>query len=286
VSERALVVGADGLIGSALAGALARAGTPALATTRRREHAGADRLFLDLADKPQKWPRLEEVSVAYLCAGATSVEKCERDPAGTARVNVAGTLALAQRLRALGAFVVFLSTNIVFDGSSARARATDEPSPRSEYGRQKLAVERGLLRAAPPAAVVRLTKVLGPKPPLFMGWLERLRAGRAVEPFADKVMAPVPLPFAVDALLRVGGKRLAGVTQVSGPEDASYADIARFLAKNAGVDSALVRPVAARGEKLAPALAPAHTALDTSRLQGELGMNPPDIWSTIAWSIS
>jgi dTDP-4-dehydrorhamnose reductase len=284
--EVVLIVGADGMIGSALAQALPKAGWSLLETTRRPESAGGRRLFFDLSEPAAPVPLPDPPSLAFLCAGVTSVEACERDPKATEKINVTHTLMLARRLIGLGTRIVFLSTNIVFNGSKPQAGIDDEPDPKSEYGRQKLAVERELLGLDGSSAVVRLTKVLGPRPPLFMEWVRRLRAGQAIEPFRDKVMAPVPLPFVVDVLLRLGERGPGGILQVSGPRDVTYYEIAAHIAGQVGADPGLVRPIDGKGKVLAAGLAPVHTTLDTRRLRAEFGLEPPDIWPTIEWSLT
>ncbi len=72
-------------------------------------------------------------------AAWTDVDGAEADPLGAARVNVEGT----RNVVALGAPVVYFSTDYVFDGQKGEPYVeSDEPSPVSEYGRTKLGGER------------------------------------------------------------------------------------------------------------------------------------------------
>jgi len=280
-----LIVGADGMIGRALADVLTTDGHAVFATTRRPGAAGPRRIPLDLSADPSTAALPESVSVAYLCAAVTSVQQCERDPEGTAKVNVDHTLALARRLTDQGARVVFLSTNIVFDGRQDFAKPEDATAPHSAYGRQKLAVEQGLLRLNRAHSIVRLTKVLGPKPALLLDWVRRLQAGEPIEAFRDKVMSPVPLSFVTEVLRRLGDGTHGGIFQVSGPRDVTYVEIALHLAARVGAPASLVRPVDGRAKLLEASLAPDHTTLDTGRLERDLGMRPPDVWQTIDGSL-
>ena len=109
-----LVVGGDGLIGRALTAAL---GSGARSTSRR---AGAE-LYLDLAQPGAFHP--PAVDTAWLCAGVARIAEVEADPSGSAAVNVEGSVSLAERLIAAGSFVVYLSTNLVFDGGTPVVRA-------------------------------------------------------------------------------------------------------------------------------------------------------------------
>jgi len=280
--ETALVIGSDGSIGRALTEELRGAGKAVAETTRRRALPfSADRTFLDLNDDMSCWEPPGDVAVAYLCAGVSSLERCRVVPRESARVNVDHTVALAERLVARGTFVVFPSTNLVFDGTRPHRRAEDPVCPRTEYGRQKADAERRLLALGESVAVVRLSKVLGPAVPLLSSWVLALRNNRVVHPFSDVVFSPVPLTFTVQLLRRIGELRLPGVVQISGTEDITYEQVARRAAERIGVCHRLVRPVTSNEAGVCLEAVPSHTTLDTTRLRAELFVEPPDVWSTV-----
>ena len=265
------------MIGRALADRFARENAPILRTVLCPE-AGAE--SLDLARDAATWTPPAPISVGYLCAAVTSQEYCRRHPRESRAVNVEGTLALARTLAAAGAGVVFLSSNLVLDGSAAFQRADAPLSPQCEYGRQKAEVERQL-RERPRACVVRLTKVLGPKAPLLAAWAAALGAGQPVRPLADMRMAPVPVGFAVEVLRRLAAARLEGVVQVSAAEDITYEQAARHIARRLDAAQSLVQPLTVAASGLDLEHVPAHTTLDTTRLRTELGLTPPDVWAAV-----
>lgn len=268
MTARPLVVGGDSLLGSALVDSLAGSD----ATSRRQ---GAGSRYLDLAAAAESWEIPHEVSVAFLCAAVTGERACSADPAASRSVNVEATCHLAERLLGRGAFVVFPSTSLVFDGSMVRSRIEDAVRPRTEYGRQKAEAEAALRALGDSVAVVRLTKILSPTPALLQGWVDRLVRNEQIDPFDDMVMAPVSLRHAVHALRLVADRRLAGLSQVSASRDVSYADVGRHLAKRLGVALDLVQPSRARDAGLPEAMRPRHTCLDTSLLE-RAGLETPD----------
>lgn len=279
-SNVSFVVGADGTIGSTLASTLAKLGWPVLGTTRRRTTISVDRPFLDLSEDafPHELPK--RPGVAYLCAGVTKLAACRRDPVGTARINVDGVGRLVQRLVAQGAFVVYISSNQVFDGTSPQ-QAPDLPySPCTEYGRQKAAAERLVSQWGDAVAIVRLTKVLGAES-LLSNWAKALKKKQPISPFSDMTVAPVPLATVVSVLSLVGQGRRSGVWQVSGERDVSYAEAARLGAKVLGVDESLVKPIQAADSGLCLEPVPTYTSLSIERLKSELGMAPPPVEWTI-----
>jgi dTDP-4-dehydrorhamnose reductase len=275
VNRPLLIIGGDGQLGQVLA-RLGRAEQQEVISTSRRP--GAD-LFLDLATQPAEWPLPPSPDAAVICAGVTSLEACRKDPAGTQRINVDQTLALIERLTAQGTFVVFLSTNLVYDGTRPHRRADEPPCPRTEYGAQKARVEAALQKLGSAAAVVRLTKVVHPDWPLLTSWRSALQQQRIIEPFLDFRCAPVGLAAAAQVILRVASDRRAGLWQVSGERDISYAEIAARLIERERWNPELLRPRSGRG-LLAEEL-PEHTTLESSHTRQELGLDWPDVTATI-----
>ena len=276
-----LVVGADGVIGRALASRLTLDGAPPLVTTRRAETVTDTRLYLDLADDLSGWLPPAGISVAYLCAAVSSQERCRAEPHHTAMVNVHNTVRLARKLSEAGAFVIFPSTSLVFDGSVPFRKANDATCPLTEYGRQKALAEALLRDRDGLFAVVRFTKVLWPDVPLLRGWARSLTKGEPVHPLSDMVMAPLSVDFAVEVLACVAENRTPGIIQVSGPTDISYDQVARHIAIGIGASQDLVQPVTSGQAGINIEAVPPNTTLDTTRLHQEYDKSPPDVWSTI-----
>jgi dTDP-4-dehydrorhamnose reductase len=270
VKTPVLVVGADGLIGGALTRHLMGQGTPVAATALlETDFPGTLRFDLTAGS----WPALPRAGAAVLCAAVTSQEQCRRDPVGTRQLNVVQTLKLARELIAADTFVVFISTNLVFDGSRPRHQPDAPCSPRTEYGRQKADVERALAEWPDRTAVVRLTKVFHPKLPLLQKWRQELSAGREVNAFSDYVCSPIHLAGVLAGLARVALEHRPGVWQFSGPADVSYATLAQMVARTCGAAVSLVRSGPAPPDAVEHL--PRHTTLDTQRARAELGLDFP-----------
>lgn len=231
-------------------------------------------MFLDLAQPPDEISLpFSGIGTAIMCAAVTSQSLCELEPTATRRVNVEHTVALARQLVRSGMFVIFLSSNCVFDGETPQVRADTACCPISEYGRQKAQAEEQLLALGDRVAVVRLGKVLAPEAALLRGWVSQLIVGKPVHPFSDAVMAPVSADFAVDVVRRVCATLQMGVTQVSASQDITYEQAARFLAERLSASPDLIQPVTYRTAGIAHM--PRHTTLDSAGL-GRLGLSQPD----------
>jgi dTDP-4-dehydrorhamnose reductase len=268
-----LVIGADGLVGSALMTHLAASGRKVLGTTRRRDRAGPAMSLLDLAEPPSDWQIPRRVSVAYICAAMARVDDCLRDPKLSRRVNAEAPIALSHRLADSGAFIVLFSSNRVLSGDVAFENAAAPHSPTTEYGRQKAAAERGVLALGERGGVLRLTKIAETMLPLLTRWRKELRTGKPVTPFSDMCVSPVPLTLAVAAAARLAEHRLPGVTQASASDEISYAEVAHLLAERDAFDPGLIQPVPAGPFLSEPR--PRHCSLDSARLRDELELIPP-----------
>lgn len=278
---RSLVIGVDSGIGQALASALHAAGGEVLGTSRRISPAQG-LLHLDMSGDLSGFAVPDGVGQAFLCAAVSATAHCTKDPLGTSRVNVDNTALLAELLAQTGAFVVFPSSNLVFDGAVPLRPSSSAPCPLVEYGRQKARAERQLLALGKQTAVVRITKVLASGMALFSEWAAELKAGRIVRPFVDMPMAPVTLDLVVRALLAIAIARRSGLWQISATHDISYAEAALCLANRLGADPALVQPVSWREASPSMEHVPTHTTLDSSRLAEELGIDAPHPLDSLA----
>jgi len=126
-----------------------------------------------------------------LHAGAfTDVDGCERDPVGAWRANVDGTAEVARACRTLGARLVAVSTDYVFDGEAGPYGEDDRPNPRGAYARSKRCGEEAALVLSPGCAVARVAVVYsgrpGAKPTFATQVVEKLSRGEPVRAFADQ----------------------------------------------------------------------------------------------------
>lgn len=195
-----LLTGASGLVGSNVARAAARRGFEVTAITGRFAGAvpGASRsLAVDLADEPAvQRVVLDLFPDAIVNAAAISEPvACDAGPELSQRINVALPAALARLARHLGARLVHLSSEQVFDGLRPPYRVDDPVSPPNRYARQKVESEQEVARFAPEEAVtVRLPLLAGNSlsgqrslhERLFAAWA----AGRSTRLYTDEIRQP------------------------------------------------------------------------------------------------
>jgi len=254
-----LVTGASGLLGASLIMAAAASRRPVVAASHSHpiRTVGLPAYQADLCEPDEARAIIERVQPTAIIhtAAATSVERCETDPAYAFRMNEAMARNVATAARAVGARMIHISTDAVFDGEATDGYTETAPTaPRNVYGRAKLAGEFAVLDVHPEALVVRTT-IYGwnaqPKSSLAEAFVAKLRGGAPVLGFADAWMTPILANDLADCLLALLDHGTAGVLHIAGPECIAKADFARRIAVRFGFDPTLVTPISMQEAGLA-----------------------------------
>jgi dTDP-4-dehydrorhamnose reductase len=278
-----LVIGGDGLVGGAVASALAAKGRIVHRTTRRVSHKDSD-IFLDLADPSLGSAPLPEVETAIFCAAVNGFARCRADPRHAYQVNVNATHVLTRRLATRGCRVIYLSSSAVFNFQRPRVQADDPVCPNTVYGKNKALAESAVLATDTRNTVVRLTKVLTLDTAHFRMWLNALKSRHRITAYSDLHFCPITAEHAAGAIVKIIDQGSGGIYQVSGADDISYARAARYLAKRMERDESLVLADTAASNGIPPEEVAAFTSLDISRfaaLTGERAPSPFEVLDTV-----
>lgn len=216
-----------------------------------------------------------------LHAGAmTDVDACEREPARAWAVNVGGSEQVARACRTLGARLVAVSTDYVFDGTSGPYAEEDLPNPRGAYARTKRVGEEAALVLVPDAAVARVAVVYsgrpGAKPTFATQVVEKLGRGEEVRAFSDQyvstTLARNAAEMTLELLLEHGFR---GVLHTSGSTVVDRVEFARRVAARFGL-TGTITPVKTADVKL-PAPRPLRGGLRVDRAAALLRAKPLDL---------
>ena len=207
-------------------------------------------------------------------AALTDVDACELDPERAHRVNVTGTEHVAEAARRLGARLVYISTDYVFDGAKPEPYTEeDRTAPINVYGRSKLEGERTAQRHVPSALIVRTAWVYGLGAKNFVTEILRLaRANKTLRVVDDQAGSPTwarDLAETIRELIRLGA---SGVVHVAGKGGCSRFELARAIVALRALDTEVVPTTTASFPR--PARRPTSTVLAQHRL-AELGLSMP-----------
>jgi dTDP-4-dehydrorhamnose reductase len=256
---RVLITGAAGMLGQDLIGASAGAGH-SLAALPRAELDITDRVAVESAVRETR------PDVVFNCAAYTNVDGCETEVETAFAVNGEGAGNVARACAEVGAWIVHVSSDYVFDGSAREPYVeSDATGPLSQYGRSKLAGELAVAEAAPGGhTIVRSSWLFGARGPCFPATILRLASERdQLSVVDDQVGCPTFTAHLADALLALADARPVGVVHVAAGGQCSWYEFARAIVAAGGL-TCDVRP--ARTEDLGrPAPRPAYSVLRSER---------------------
>jgi dTDP-4-dehydrorhamnose reductase len=233
------------------------------------EVVAADHSALDISDRDAVMQAItgSRPDAVVHCAAWTAVDACEGDSDRAFRVNALGTRNVAEAARRVGAHLVSISTDYVFDGTKPEPyNEWDSPSPVSVYGRSKWG---GELEAGPDATIVRISWVCGEHGGNMVKTILRLATEYDVLAFVDDQRGHPT--FAADLapmVRRLVVDRRPGVFHVTNQGAVSWFEFAGAVLAAAGLDPGRVRPIStAELRPPRPAPRPANSVLDNAALR-------------------
>jgi dTDP-4-dehydrorhamnose reductase len=198
----------------------------------------------------------------------TAVDRCEVEADLAFAVNAVGTRHVAEAAARVGAHVVYVSTDYVFDGTSDRAyREWDSPSPKSVYGASKLAGER---ECRPGSTIVRTSWVCGAHGANMVVTALRLASESDGELYFvnDQQGSPTFTADLAPAIVTLGLDRRPGLFHATNSGATTWWGLVRAVLAEAGADPERVRPITtAELDPPRPAPRPANSVLDNMALR-------------------
>ena len=270
---RVLVLGAAGQIGRQLTAAFDR---HEIVATTRDGRGGS--IPLDVTDAAAVRRIVRDVRPeAILNAAADAyVERCEREPEATRRVNVVPVGVLAVEAARLGATLVVFSSEYVFDGSREQCREDDPVRPINEYGAQKAEIER-LARTVERHLVCRTSGVYAAelaRKNFVWQVVDTLRAGRRFRAPHDQLVTPTYAPSLAHAVAQLVTRGSVGTFHVAGPRIIARDAFAREVARAFGLDPGGIDPLAT--SELGLSAARPRVGLLDGKLRRTLGAGTAD----------
>ena len=235
---------------------------------------------LDLCDKKAVAYFVRRGRYAYIinCAAYTAVDRAESDPDRCLSINRDAVGHLATAAREVGARLIHISTDYVFDGHATCPYREDDPTaPTSVYGRTKLAGEQLLLETLPADAVILRTAWLYSEVGNnFVKTMLRLGAERPeIRVVNDQIGSPTYAGDLADAVLHILTSPTfhPGVYHYTDDGECSWYDFARHILRVAH-PTCIVRPIPT-SDYPTPAARPAYSVLDKTRIRSVYGPSIP-----------
>jgi dTDP-4-dehydrorhamnose reductase len=263
---RLLVTGGAGMLGQAVAAAATRLGHDVVALSRAE-------LDVTDADHVRRVVTAAEPRAVINCAAWTDVDGAETAEAAATAVNGDGAGNVARAAAEVGARIVHVSTDYVFDGERAHAGGgagepwieSDPVNPLGAYGRSKLAGEEQVAAATPEHAIVRTAWLYGAGGRNFVDTMLALGDERdEVSVVTDQVGSPTWTVHLAEGLVELaerGGD--VGILHATGGGACSWYELAVEVFDRAGMRCRVLPTTSDRFPR--PARRPAYSVLGTER---------------------
>jgi dTDP-4-dehydrorhamnose reductase len=258
-----LVVGANGMLGRDMMALLGDRG-------RGVDIDGIDITSLESTERVLTAVR---PSVVINCAAYTDVDGCESNKETAMQVNGEGVAHLAMATRTIGARLVQVSTDYVFDGGKGTPYLEDDaPHPLNVYGESKLAGEMNAV-LNPDHLIVRTQWLYGLHGKNFVETMLRLGSERDEIPVVDdQIGSPTWTVDLVHAILALVEKGCQGVYHAANEGYCSWNGFARAIFQEAGMSVAVSAMTTEQLNR--PAQRPLHSPLDCGKLAHDSGFRP------------
>ncbi len=266
---RILITGASGFLGGHLCRVAAQEGE-VVGAFHLHDSVPKDALAvqMDLQEETALRKRLEEIDPQILVhAAVMQVDACEHNPELAERINVQASRSIAEWCARRRRRLVYISSDLVFDGAKGNYREIDVAQPVMIYGKTKLAAEQEVLRTCSSACVARLPLMYGfpvaGGSNFFLSMLARLQRGESSPVFHDQYRTPGLVNNLAAAVWELACSDYRGIMHLAGATRCSRYEFARSVCRFANLNEALLQPVS-MFETALPAPRPQDVSLDCS----------------------
>ncbi len=275
-----LITGAKGQVGHCLTQQL----------TGKAEILAVDRDELDITDQSavKKIVETFKPDVIINAAAHTAVDRAESEVELSEAINVKGPQYLAEAANEIGAVILHISTDYVFEGSgSGEYKEDDQTNPQGVYGRTKLAGEIAVQQANPRSIILRTAWVFGEHGHNFVKTMLRLAKDRdSLGIVGDQFGGPTYAGDIAKTLIEIANQILAGkenafgVYHFTGKPYVSWYEFAKAIFAEAELQKLLEKQphlkAITTAEYPTPAKRPANSRLDLTKIKQVFNIEPSD----------
>ena len=271
-----LVTGASGLIGSHLTKILSEK-YEVFSGYRTQKPFYGKPIKLDLSKLDEISDILQTINpdtIVHLAA-LTDVDGCESNKELALKINAKATEELAKYSHSKKIFILYVSTDYVFDGKFGLKKELDTPNPINVYGKSKLRGEIAIMSFASKWCIARTSTPFGVSKikKTFPMWVyENLKQNNTVNAVADQFTSPTYVPNLCDMLEEILTKQIQGIIHTASTRISRF-DTAKKIAEKINANTSLLTPVSMNDLSWI-AKRPKDSSLDISRALTMLSSKP------------
>jgi dTDP-4-dehydrorhamnose reductase len=209
----------------------------------------------------------------------TGVDLCEKERTSASEINTKATEIIAKECSKLNSFLVYVSTDYVFDGNLGMYKEDNVTNPLGFYGESKLEGEKVVQNFSTNWCIARTSTPFGlhPTKKSFPMWvIENLQKQKQIDILIDQFTSPTYIPNLSRMLIEISERRITGVIHAAGASKISRYQMASMVSDKLNLDGTLLKQISINKMKWV-ARRPKDSSLDVSRASSILNEKPQKI---------
>ena len=280
VKLKVLVTGSAGLVGRQVVKDLSNTHQVFSCYNESKPEYG-DSVKMDLKNREMISSILTEKKpdIVIHLGAMTGVDLCEKEKTSASEINTKATEIIAKECSKLNSFLVYVSTDYVFDGNLGMYKEDDITNPLGFYGESKLEGEKVVQNFSTNWCIARTSTPFGlhPTKKSFPMWvIENLQKQKQIDILIDQFTSPTYIPNLSRMLIEISERRITGIIHAAGASKISRYQMASMISDKLNLDGTLLKQISINKMKWV-ARRPKDSSLDVSRASSILNEKPQKI---------
>ena len=280
VKLKFLVTGSAGLVGQQVVKDLSKSNQVFSCYNESKPEYG-DSVKMDLKNYEMVSSILTEIKpdVVIHLGAMTGVDLCEKEKTSASEINTKATEIIAKECSKLNSFLVYVSTDYVFDGNFGMYKEDDVANPLGFYGKSKLEGEKAVQNFSTNWCIARTSTPFGlhPTKKSFPMWvIENLQKQKQIDVLIDQFTSPTYVPNLSRMLIEISERHITGIIHAAGASKISRYQMASMVSDKLNLDGTLLKQISMNKMKWV-AQRPKDSSLDVSRASSILNEKPQKI---------
>ena len=280
VKLKVLVTGSAGLVGRQVVKDLSNSHQVFSCYNESKPEYG-DSVKMDLKNREMISSILTEKKpdIVIHLGAMTGVDLCEKEKTSASEINTKATEIIAKECSKLNSFLVYVSTDYVFDGNLGMYKEDDITNPLGFYGESKLEGEKVVQNFSTNWCIARTSTPFGlhPTKKSFPMWvIENLQKQKQIDILIDQFTSPTYIPNLSRMLIEISERRITGIIHAAGASKISRYQMASMISDKLNLDGTLLKQISINKMKWV-ARRPKDSSLDVSRASSILNEKPQKI---------
>ena len=280
VKLKFLVTGSAGLVGQQVVKDLSKSNQVFSCYNESKPEYG-DSVKMDLKNYEMVSSVLTEIKpdVVIHLGAMTGVDLCEKEKTSASEINTKATEIIAKECSKLNSFLVYVSTDYVFDGNFGMYKEDDVANPLGFYGKSKLEGEKAVQNFSTNWCIARTSTPFGlhPTKKSFPMWvIENLQKQKQIDVLIDQFTSPTYVPNLSRMLIEISERHITGIIHAAGASKISRYQMASMVSDKLNLDGTLLKQISIN-KMTWVAQRPKDSSLDVSRAISILNEKPQKI---------